>query len=404
MSPGSRAGIGPNDNPVATARVVPLRGKCRKLLHNRRKAAILPPTLLQKAFHVQDLTLAAPACPSGNGTRVTGAAASISRPDLSIVVAAYNEEDVLHIFFERLRSVLGGLGVSYEIVCVNDGSRDRTAEILNAAHAADPRIKVVHFARNFGKELALTAGLDFASGEAVVPLDADLQDPPELIEDFLKLWREGYDVVYAVREARDTDSWMKRTTAGIFYSLLGKVSNVQIPRNAGDFRLMDRRVVEALRLFRERNRFMKGLFSWVGFRQTSVGYRRPERAAGQSKFNYWKLWNFALDGITGYSTVPLRLAGYSGLVFAFIAMLYGAYLMLRTLISGVDMPGYASLMVAVIFMGGVQLVVLGIIGEYLGRMYSEAKQRPLYIVESVLGIDPPDLSAVVVPEREGRRG
>ncbi|HQU67493.1 MAG TPA: glycosyltransferase family 2 protein [Albidovulum sp.] len=333
---------------------------------------------------------------------MTGAAAS-SRPDLSIVVAAYNEEDVLHIFFDRLRTVLGGLGVSYEIVCVNDGSRDRTAEILNAAHAADGRIKVIHLARNFGKELALTAGLDFASGEAVVPLDADLQDPPELIADFLKLWREGYDVVYAVREARDNDSWMKRTTAAIFYTLLGKVSNVQIPPNAGDFRLMDRRVVEALRLFRERNRFMKGLFSWVGFRQTSVAYRRPERAAGQSKFNYWKLWNFALDGITGYSTVPLRIAGYSGLVFALIAMLYGAYLVLRTMISGVDMPGYASLMVAVIFMGGVQLVVLGIIGEYLGRMYSEAKQRPLYIVESVLGIDPPDLRAVVVPARAGER-
>lgn len=376
-------------------------GKCRKLLRYRRKAAILPPTLLQKAFHAQDLAFAAPACPNGACTRVTGTAPS--RPDLSIVVAAYNEEDVLHIFFDRLRSVLGGLGVTYEIVCVNDGSRDRTAEILNAAHAADHRIKVIHLARNFGKELALTAGLDFAGGEAIVPLDADLQDPPELIAEFLKLWREGYDVVYAVREARDTDSWMKRTTAGIFYSLLGKVSNVQIPRNAGDFRLMDRRVVEALRLLRERNRFMKGLFSWVGFRQTSVGYRRPERAAGKSKFNYWKLWNFALDGITGYSTVPLRIAGYSGLVFAFIAMLYGAYLMVRTMLFGVDMPGYASLMVAVIFMGGVQLVVLGIIGEYLGRMYSESKQRPLYIVESVLGIDPPDLRAVVMPAQAGER-
>lgn len=325
------------------------------------------------------------------------------RPTLSIVVAAYNEEDVLGLFFDRLQQVLGGLGVSYEIVCVNDGSRDRTAEILNAAHAGDPRIKVVHLARNFGKELALTAGLDFANGDAVVPLDADLQDPPELIADFLRLWREGYDVVYAVRDARDTDSWMKRTTAGIFYAMLGRLSNVTIPRNAGDFRLMDRRVVEALKLLRERNRFMKGLFSWVGFKQTAIGYRRPERAAGKTKFSYWKLWNFALDGITGYSTVPLRLAGYSGLIFALLAMLYGAYLMLRTILFGRDMPGYASLMVAVIFMGGVQLVVLGIIGEYLGRMYNESKQRPLYVVESLRGLETPLVTAVAVPMPAGAR-
>ncbi len=310
-----------------------------------------------------------------------------TRPVLSIVVAAYNEEDVLHIFFERLQSVLAEVGETYEIVCVNDGSRDRTAGILNAAHAADPRIKVVHLARNFGKELAMTAGLDYATGDAVVPLDADLQDPPELIADFLRLWREGFDVVYAVRNDRETDSWLKRRTAEMFYAMLGRLSNVEIPRNAGDFRLMDRRVVDALKQLRERNKFMKGLFSWVGFRQTSVSYKRPERAAGKTKFNYWKLWNFALDGITGYSTVPLRIAGYFGFLFALIAMLYGAFLLVRTMIFGADLPGYASLMVAVIFIGGIQLVVLGIIGEYLGRMYSEAKQRPLYIVDRVLGLD-----------------
>ena len=326
-------------------------------------------------------------------------AASPAPPTLSIVVAAYNEEDVLHLLFARLHSVLEGLGESYEIVCVNDGSRDRTAEILNAAHGADARIKVVHLARNFGKELALTAGLDYATGAAVVPLDADLQDPPELIAEFLRLWREGFDVVFAVRDDRETDSWLKRTTATAFYALLGRLSNVAIPQNAGDFRLMDRRVVDALKHLRERNRFMKGLFSWVGFRQTSIRYKRPERAAGRTKFNYWKLWNFALDGITGYSTVPLRIAGYSGLIFAFIAMIYGAFLMLRTMVSGVDVPGYASLMVAVVFMGGVQLVVLGIIGEYLGRLYSEAKQRPLYIVDEVLGLEPPDLPSVVTPTR-----
>ena len=319
-------------------------------------------------------------------------------PTLSLVIAAYNEEDVLHILFERLETVMAGLGESYEIVCVNDGSRDRTAEILNAAHEADPRIKVIHLARNFGKELALTAGLDFATGKAVIPLDADLQDPPELIADFLRLWREGYDVVFAVREARDTDSWLKRRTAGAFYATLGRLSNVRIPANAGDFRLMDRRVVDALKQLRERNRFMKGLFSWVGFRQTSIPYRRPERAAGKTKFNYWKLWNFALDGITGYSTLPLRIAGYSGLLFALVAMVYGAFLLLRTVVFGVDLPGYASLMVAVIFMGGVQLVVLGIIGEYLGRMYDEAKQRPRYVVDSVKGLESPPLVAVALPQ------
>lgn len=312
---------------------------------------------------------------------------SQSRPTLSIVVAAYNEEEVLDIFFARLEEVLAGIGESYEIICVNDGSRDRTAEILRDACRRDPRIKVINLARNFGKELAMTAGLDHASGDAVVPLDADLQDPPELIADFVRLWREGNHVVYAVRNARDSDSWMKRTTAAAFYAVLNKVSNVQIPENAGDFRLMDRQVVEALKQLRERNRFMKGLFSWVGFRQTSIEYERPRRAAGETKFNYWRLWNFALDGITGYSTAPLRVAGYFGLIFAIVAMIYGLYLLLRTMILGADVPGYASTMVAVIFMGGMQLVVLGIIGEYLGRLYNEAKHRPLYIVESALGFD-----------------
>ncbi|MCB2114721.1 MAG: glycosyltransferase family 2 protein [Rhodobacteraceae bacterium] len=308
-------------------------------------------------------------------------------PVLSLVVAAYNEEDVLGVFFERLEAVLAEIGESYEIVCVNDGSRDRTAAILAEAAARDSRIRVVNLSRNFGKEIALTAGLDNAAGQAVVPLDADLQDPPELIAEFIRLWRDGFHVVYAVRNARETDSWLKRTTAGAFYALLNKLSNVEIPHNAGDFRLMDRRVVDAVKSLPERNRFMKGLFAWVGFRQTAVYYERPKRAAGTSKFNYWKLWNFALDGITGYSTVPLRLATYFGLIFAILAMIYGLYLLLRTLIFGVDVPGYASTMVAVIFMGGAQLTVLGIIGEYLGRLYSEAKHRPLYIVENRIGFD-----------------
>lgn len=321
-------------------------------------------------------------------------------PVLSIVTAACNEEDVLPEFFARLKRVLEAIGEPWEIICVNDGSTDRTREILSDAAREDPRIRVINLSRNFGKERALTAGIDHARGQAVVPLDADLQDPPELIADFVRLWREGYDAVYAVRERRDSDSWIKRTSASAFYAAMNRLSNVEIPANAGDFRLMDRRVVDALGQMRERNRFMKGLFAWVGFRQTSVSYRRPSRPAGKTKFNYWKLWNFALDGITGYSTLPLRIAGYFGLLFALISMCYGVFLILRTILFGTDVPGYASTMVAVIFMGGIQLFVLGIIGEYLGRLYNEAKQRPLYLIESRIGFD--DADAVSFPRKNAQ--
>ncbi|PPB79723.1 glycosyltransferase involved in cell wall biosynthesis [Albidovulum inexpectatum] len=310
-------------------------------------------------------------------------------PVLSIVTAAYNEEDVLPAFLARLKSVLDDIGEPWEIICVNDGSTDQTREILTRVAHEDARIKVINLSRNFGKERALTAGIDHAMGQAVIPLDADLQDPPELIADFVRLWREGYDAVYAVRDERDKDSWIKRNTASAFYAAMNRLSNVEIPANAGDFRLMDRRLVDALGQMRERNRFMKGLFAWVGFRQTSVSYRRPGRPAGKTKFNYWKLWNFALDGITGYSTAPLRIAGYFGLLFALLSMCYGVFLIIRTIAFGTDVPGYASTMVAVIFMGGIQLFVLGIIGEYLGRLYSEAKQRPLYLIESRIGFDDP---------------
>ena len=309
------------------------------------------------------------------------------RPVLSIVVPMYNEEAVLPALFERLGRVLEALGESYEILCVNDGSRDGTAAMLAEAHDRDPRIKVINFSRNFGKEVALTAGLDHAAGAAVVPIDADLQDPPELIGEFLKLWRQGYDVVYGRRRQRDTDSWVKRRTAGWFYALMGRVSGIDLPANAGDFRLMDARVVAALRSLRERNRFMKGLFAWIGFRQAAVDYDRPERAGGTSKFNYWRLWNFALDGVTGFSTLPLRIAGYLGGLVAVAALLYGLYLVARTLIQGVDVPGYASLMVAVLFLGGLQLMVLGVIGEYLGRIFEETKRRPLYVIESSHGLE-----------------
>lgn len=308
-------------------------------------------------------------------------------PTLSIVVPMFNEEDVLPILFERMGSFLETLGESYEIICVNDGSTDNTADLLAGAHARDNRIKVLNFSRNFGKEIALTAGLDVTSGQAVIPIDADLQDPPELIETFIEKWREGFDVVYAVRRHRHTDTALKRWSAIKFYQVINRLSGVPIPANTGDFRLMDQRVVRAVVRLREHNRFMKGLFAWVGFRHVEVPYDRPERAAGQTKFNYWRLWNFALDGITGFSTVPLRIAGYIGMLTALGAIIYGVLLTLRTLIHGADVPGYASLMVAVLLIGGLQLVVLGVIGEYLGRLYEEARKRPLYIIESSLGLD-----------------
>ena len=308
-------------------------------------------------------------------------------PTLSIVVSMYNEEDVLPILFEQLSKSLEELAITYEIICVNDGSTDRTSRLLIEAHNSDSRIKVLNFSRNFGKEVALTAGLDASSGLAVIPIDADLQDPPELIATFIEKWHEGFDVVYGVRRHRGADTLMKRWSATKFYWILNKISGVQIPANTGDFRLMDRRVVEATCRLREKSRFMKGIFAWVGFRQTAVYYDRPERAAGQTKFNYWRLWNFALDGITGFSTAPLRIAGYIGTLTAFGAIIYGSYLAMRTLIHGVDVPGYASLMVAVLLIGGLQLIVLGVIGEYLGRLYDESRKRPLYIVESALGLD-----------------
>jgi glycosyltransferase involved in cell wall biosynthesis len=308
-------------------------------------------------------------------------------PTLSIVVPMYNEEAVLDAFFDRMLPVLEAVGESFEIIFVDDGSRDRSVEIVLDRRVMDPRIKLISLSRNFGKENALTAGLDHAGGQAVIPVDADLQDPPELIADFVAKWREGYEVVYGVRTRRDRDTKMKRMSARMFYSLMRRLVGFEMPADAGDFRLMDRRVVDALGELREQNRFMKGLFAWVGFRQIGVPYERPERAAGMTKFGYWRLWNFALDGFTGFTTLPLRLAGYVGMLTAFVAVLYGGFLVARTIVSGVDVPGYASLMVAVLFLGGLQLIVLGVIGEYLGRSFSEAKQRPLYITREVVGFE-----------------
>lgn len=307
--------------------------------------------------------------------------------ELSVVVPLYNEELNIDYLFERLRSVLSCLNMTYEIVCVNDGSRDNTLGCLIEHHHQDHRIKVVNLSRNYGKEIALSAGLDHATGEAVVPIDADLQDPPELIEQLVEKWREGYDVVYATRRSRQGESWLKRFTANAFYRVIDSISRVPIPRDTGDFRLLDRHVVEAIKQLPERNRFMKGLFAWVGFKQTSVLFDRPSRHKGETKWNYWRLWNFALDGITSFSLLPLKVWSYIGLLVAIPSFFYASFLVLRTLLFGADLPGYASTMVAVLFLGGVQLVSLGVIGEYLARVYEEVKGRPLYLVRETYGFD-----------------
>lgn len=307
--------------------------------------------------------------------------------ELSVVVPLYNEELNIDYLFERLVSVLDGMNTSYEIVCVNDGSKDNTLQRLVEYHHRNPVIKVVNLSRNFGKEVALTAGIDYAMGSAVIPIDADLQDPPELIKELVAKWREGYDVVYGTRRSRQGESWFKRWTANAFYRTIGQMSRVPIPRDTGDFRLLDRRVVEVLKQMPERTRFMKGMFAWVGFKQTSMLFDREPRLKGVTAWNYWKLWNFAIDGITSFSFVPLKIWGYVGIMISLFSLLYATFLVIRTLISGIDVPGYASIMVAVLFLGGIQLLTLGIIGEYLGRVYEEVKGRPLYLVRDFYGFD-----------------
>ena len=308
-----------------------------------------------------------------------------THPVLSVVVPMHNEAQNLTVFFDRLRSVLEPVGLAWELVCINDGSTDDTLDRLLALRAQDARVVILDLSRNFGKEAALTAGLLEARGDAAVPMDADLQDPPELLPAMIAQWRAGYDMVLATRSSRQADSWLKRHTARWFYTLINRLSEVPIPENAGDFRLMNRAVLEALRQFPERRRFMKGLFAWVGFKVTSVSYERPERLAGVSKFNFWRLWNFALEGITSFSHVPLRMASYLGFAVSSLTFLYALKIILDTLIHGNAVKGYPSLMVAILFFAGVQLMALGIIGEYLGRLYEESKQRPLYFIRAYYG-------------------
>lgn len=301
---------------------------------------------------------------------------------LSIIVPAYNEQEVLPEFHRRMTCVLQSLALDYEIVYVNDGSKDSTLDILRELQRSDRHTAIVDLSRNFGKEIALTAGLDYARGGAVVVIDADLQDPPELIPDLIKGWRDGFDVVYATRSAREGETFMKKATAHLFYRVVQSISRFKIPEDTGDFRLLSRRAVDALKQLREQHRFMKGLFAWIGYPQKSVPYRRDPRFAGETKWNYWKLWNFAIEGITSFTIAPLKLATYLGLMVALGAFSYGGFIIVKTLIFGNTVAGYPSLMVVVLFLGGVQLVALGIIGEYLGRMFDETKGRPLYLVNA----------------------
>ncbi|MBS0561369.1 MAG: glycosyltransferase family 2 protein [Proteobacteria bacterium] len=301
-------------------------------------------------------------------------------PEFSLVIPMFNEADGIGALYGRIAPVMDGLG-PWEAVCVNDGSRDATLRMLEELRSRDPRIAIVNLSRNFGKEIATTAGLDHARGAAVIVIDADLQDPPEVIPDLVAQWRAGFDMVYAQRRRRDGESWLKRRTAEWFYRLMEHVGRVQLPRDTGDFRLMSRRVVEALRQMREHHRFMKGLFAWVGFPTAAVLYDRAPRHAGRSSWSYWTLWNLAIEGITGFTVMPLKVATYLGLIVALLAVAYAAFVVVKTLILGNPVAGYPSLLTIVLFLGGVQLMTLGVIGEYLGRIFNETKQRPLYFVE-----------------------
>ena len=311
--------------------------------------------------------------------------------ELSIIVPCCNESEVVEKFFSAMvgnNGILNNLGLNCELVFINDGSKDNTLELLKAqkeiySNKSNLDIKIVNLSRNFGKEAAMSAGFSVASGEAIVPMDADLQDPPELIAKFVELWRQGYDVVLAKRNDRQEDSFAKRFSSSLFYKLNNKISDVKLPDNVGDFRLFTRKVLNAINSLPENQRFMKGIFAWVGFNSITIEYKRPQRIAGSSKFNGWKLWNFALQGITSFGTLPLRIWTYIGFIVSFLAFIYASFLILRTLIMGIDLPGYASLVVIILFLGGLQLIGIGILGEYVGRIYMESKRRPPFIIDEI---------------------
>jgi glycosyltransferase involved in cell wall biosynthesis len=301
-------------------------------------------------------------------------------PTFSVVVPAFNEADGIAEFHRRLRCVMQPLG-TWEVVYVNDGSEDDTLAALHALRAAEPQVAIVNLSRNFGKEIATTAGLDHAAGAAMIVIDADLQDPPEVIPELVAAWRRGFDTVYAQRTVRLGETRLKRVTAHLFYRLMQRSGRVKLPIDVGDFRLMSRRVVDAVRQLREQHRFMKGIFAWVGYPSCAVPYQRAARHSGSSKWSYWRLWNLALEGITSFTVMPLKIATYLGLGVALVAVVYAGVVVVKTLLIGNKVAGYPSLMTVVLFLGGVQLVTLGVIGEYLGRIFNETKRRPLYLVE-----------------------
>jgi len=305
---------------------------------------------------------------------------------ISIIVPFYNEGEGVNFFYEAINPIFDQISeLDFEVVCIDDGSCDDTLEKLISITKRDPRFRVIELSRNFGKEAALTAGINEALGDAVIPIDADLQDPPELIPEMIKEWLSGAEIVLARRVDRSSDSYLKRKTAELFYKFHNCVSTIKIPENAGDFRLIDRIAVDALKQLPEQSRFMKGLFAWVGFKTVTLDYSRNPRVAGTTKFSGWKLWNFALEGITSFSAAPLKLWSYIGGFGALSTLIYATFIILRTLIHGIDIPGYASLLVAVLFFGSLQLMSIGMLGEYIGRIYIETKNRPLYLVRKHYG-------------------
>jgi len=315
----------------------------------------------------------------------------MDREQLTVVIAAFNEAESLPMLQPRIGAVLdtlAGEGIDGQVLYVDDGSRDATWSVMQQLASADRRIALLRLSRNFGKELALTAGLDRVESGAALILDADGQDAPELIPQFVAKWREGYDDVHGTRMEREGEGWLKRTTAHAFYRVIGKLSRTPIPADTGDFRLLSPRALHALQQMRERHRFMKGLFGWVGYNRIAIPYHRDPRTTGHSKFNFWRLWNLALEGITSFSTAPLRLATYLGLLTALVAFVYGVAIVLKALLWGDPVAGWPTMMSVILFLGGVQLIALGVIGEYLGRLYDEAKQRPLYLVDSWLPARP----------------
>ncbi len=311
---------------------------------------------------------------------------------LSIVAPVYNEQECLSEFERRVRDVCQNLGQMYELVLVNDGSTDASLSVMGELRARHNNITLINLSRSFGKEIALMAGLDHAKGDAVVAIDADLQDPPELIRKMVEQWQLGFDVVYAQRESRDSETWLKRTTAACFYRVMQMMGPVSIPRDTGDFCLVSRKVLNALKSMREHHRFMKGLFAWVGFRSTRILYRRDPRFAGTTKWSYWKLWNLSLEGVTSFTTMPLRITTYIGALFALLSFSYGMFFLFRTLFRGDPVQGFPTLIITVLFLGGIQLVALGLIGEYLGRVFNETKRRPLYFVDGIRWAEPHEIS------------